>query len=304
MKQLTKQAYNQAVAYLKREARPLEQTLFAYHFEGGSAADVLEALAAFQNADGGFGHGLEPDIRLADSSVITTTIAFQTLREIGAAGDHPLVVNACHYLNSTYQPNQVRWPIVPANIDDAPHAPWWEADGDLAHSAANPRAEIAGYLWDYPEYFAEGIRAVVTNEVERYLQEQPDNMPMHDLLCYVRFWETPTLPPEMRARVLEKLRAIAVNVVARDPAAWREYGLPPLAICFAPDSPFAQDFGPEIEHNLDFLIESQGEQGAWMPNWSWFGLWPEVWTTAQREWSGRITLRNLLLLRRFGRIKQ
>ena len=39
----------------------------------------------FQNDDGGFGHGLEPDLRLAGSSVIVTTVALQHLRVLALA---------------------------------------------------------------------------------------------------------------------------------------------------------------------------------------------------------------------------
>ena len=42
-------------------ARPLEIACYNYHFEKGSANGVLKELSAFQNHDGGFGHGLEPD---------------------------------------------------------------------------------------------------------------------------------------------------------------------------------------------------------------------------------------------------
>lgn len=303
MRQLTKQAFEQARAYLKREARPLEQALFAYHFEGGSAADVLAALATFQNADGGFGHGLEADIRLADSSVIATTLAFQIFRELATPGDHPIVSKACRYVGASYDPQRRKWPIIPPNIEDAPHAPWWVLDGELNRSAANPRAEIAGYLWDYPAHFSPTLREQVTADVLQYLFDQPDTMPMHDLLCYIRFWETKTLPPDVRARLLPKLKAIANAIIDRDPASWSNYGLPPLGICEAPTSPFAEGLQNEIALNLDFIIAKQGENGAWMPNWSWGDQWPEAWTAAQREWSGRITLHNLVLLRRFGRIE-
>ena len=91
MRTLTKSAYEKAVTFLNEQARPLEKALYAYHFANAPASSVLEALAGFQNDDGGFGHGLECDIRLADSSVIATTIAFQRFREIHAPADHPVV---------------------------------------------------------------------------------------------------------------------------------------------------------------------------------------------------------------------
>ncbi len=302
MTRLAKSDYDRAVNYLKDKARPLERARYAYHFEGGSAADLLDALAAFQNEDGGFGHGLEPDFRLGDSSVIATTLAFQTFRELGTASDHPMVVRACHYMNATYDAAAHKWPIVPPNVDDAPHAPWWTYDGELQKSMANPRAEIVGYLYDYAEHFPAALRQELTDAVLSYLLAQPDTLEMHDLFCYLRLSETEGLPAENRARLMDKLKRIVDHSVETRREGWAAYGLPPLAVVASPESPFAEGLEEAIEQNLDFIMAAQTEQGAWMPNWSWGERWPEAWAEAQREWSGVITLGNLLTLKRFGRL--
>ncbi len=77
---LTTTQWENAAVFMQTMARPLEQTLFDYHFSNGSVATVLGQLAKFQNEDGGFGHGLEPDMQAADSSVLATTVALQRLR--------------------------------------------------------------------------------------------------------------------------------------------------------------------------------------------------------------------------------
>ena len=43
-----------AKAFVLEHARPLERVVYRYHLEGGSAADVVAALAEYQNPDGGF----------------------------------------------------------------------------------------------------------------------------------------------------------------------------------------------------------------------------------------------------------
>ena len=53
--------YTTARTFIYRNARPLDIVRWQYHFENGSKEEVLTALAAYQNADGGFGHALEPD---------------------------------------------------------------------------------------------------------------------------------------------------------------------------------------------------------------------------------------------------
>ena len=72
MAMLTRGGFEKARAFIRSQARPIDQGLFAFHFESGSSLEVLRDLEKFQNADGGFGHGLEPDIRLSKSSPMAT----------------------------------------------------------------------------------------------------------------------------------------------------------------------------------------------------------------------------------------
>ncbi len=52
-----------ARGFLAGNARLLDRRRSELFFEGGDAAPVLAALGAHRNADGGFGHGLDPDLR-------------------------------------------------------------------------------------------------------------------------------------------------------------------------------------------------------------------------------------------------
>ena len=96
--QLSIEAQNAARVFVNSQARPLEQALYAFHFQGGEADAVLAALSSFQNADGGFGNGLEPDVQLANSSAIVTTVGLQHLRDLKAGADNLPVQQAMAYL--------------------------------------------------------------------------------------------------------------------------------------------------------------------------------------------------------------
>jgi hypothetical protein len=148
---LTKSAQAQAKDFIFTKGRPLEQALYNYHFEEGPATAVLDALAHFQNDDGGFGNALEPDIRMAQSSVLATTVALQILHQIGSDSQNSLVQGAMRYLMDSYEADNKVWPLIPRHNNDFPHAPWWHDDGNLRRNfgqfLANPRAEIVGYLF-------------------------------------------------------------------------------------------------------------------------------------------------------------
>jgi hypothetical protein len=52
--------------WMYRNARPLDLARWNFHFEKGGIPPVLEALSAYQNEDGGFGHAWKrmPGIRI------------------------------------------------------------------------------------------------------------------------------------------------------------------------------------------------------------------------------------------------
>lgn len=305
--QASSTVWSRAQAFMTTAARPLDQARFAYHFAGGSVEDVYKHLAPFQNADGGFGHALEPDLRLAESSALATSVALQSLRTVQAPADHPLVRNVMRYVVNTYDAVQQRWQIVPASVMDAPHAPWWEFDAELPQRfgqfLANPRAELLGYCYDYSALVPSELIEQLTPAVLTHLERAPDEMEMHDLLCYARLLETRSLPGNVRAPLLAKLTRVVDSVVEREPQRWAEYGLQPLTIVSTPQSPFAALLADVIPANVDFLIAQQHADGSWGPNWTWGGSYPETWPSAEQDWKSALTLSTLQRLHAFRRIE-
>ncbi len=303
MKQLTQAAFQRAKNFIMAHGRALDQKRFEFHFENGSADAVLDALTPYQNADGGFGHSLEPDIRTSASSAIVTTIGFQMLREIRAPVDHTLVQKGIQYFIDTYDEGRQVWHIVPPEVEDAPHAPWWNY-GNSAETfgqfLVNPRAEIVGYLHEFSDGVPTKLLQTLTTAVLKHLYALPDEMEMHDALCCVRLAETETLPD--RDKVWAKLAQAAAQGVARSEEQLAGYVLKPLWLVPSPESPLAAELKDAVEMNLDFEIGQQGEAGSWSPNFSWGDQYPEAWRTAKKEWQSRITVDTLKTLKDFGRI--
>lgn len=304
---MTRDARRRAEAYLAEAARKLEAALYAWEFRGAPSAPILAALAGYQNPDGGFGRALEPDLRIPESSVLATTVALQTLGGLGAGPDEPLVRGAMAYLVGAYAPDRGAWPIIPPHDNSVAQAPWWGYDEDLASRwggfLANPSAEVIAYLYTYPDLAPAGMTDAVADRLLRHLEDQGEALGMHDLMCWARLVQTPTVPEAVRSRALDRLRPLVAAGVDRDRSDWAGYGLQPLMIVSGPESPLAADLAPAVEANLDYLIETQGPDGSWTPNWSWAEIHPEAWAEAQRAWAGVLTLRHLRILRAFGRLE-
>ncbi len=305
MKKLTQAAFQSAKNFIMDQGRELDQRRFEFHFEGGSADAVLTALASYQNDDGGFGNSLEPDIRTSASSAIATTVGFQVLREIRAPAEHPLVRKGIEYFVSTYDKSRRVWQIIPPEVEEAPHAPWWnyeDSPENFGQFLINPRAEIVGYLHEFSDGVPTELLKPLAATLLEYLDSLSDKMEMHDILCFVKLAETETLPNS--EKVWEKLAQAAAPRIAQSPEQLTGYVLKPLWLVSSPESPLAAEFKEEVEMNLDFEIEQQGGDGSWSPNFSWGDQHPETWQIAKKEWQSKFTVDTLKTLRDFGRIEQ
>ena len=73
-----------AARFLAGNGRVLDRRRFERLFAGGDARSVRDAVAAFRNSDGGFGHGLEPDGRTPSQPAGRSAMALGTLDEADA----------------------------------------------------------------------------------------------------------------------------------------------------------------------------------------------------------------------------
>lgn len=291
-----------ARAFLDAHARPLERARVAYRLDGAPADDVLAALVAFQNADGGFGHGLEPDLRSPSSCPFTTSVAFQVLRELDTPGDHPVVTRALHYLRDRFDPATASWAVTPADVADHPHAPWWRPEAATpSGDNLNPRAELLGVYLQYRDHVDAAQLAQLTGAV-RDLLAGDEPIEFHALLCVLRLAETPGLDPAWRDDLRERLVAAAEPSLGRDRAAWKSYGLRPTDLAPAPGTLLYPAFGEVAAEYCEYLLETQEADGSWAPTWSWADDYPDAWREAEREWRGILVERNLMALASYGRV--
>ncbi len=303
MKILTEDQYKRAKTYVERNARPVDSALFRYFFERGEADHVIEQVAEYQNDDGGFGHAIEPDFRLPESSPAATVAAFAYLRAVDAPPAHPVVTRAIDYLLATVDRRRWSWRPVPRTIDDYPAAPWWTYQEWVGRGPAewgNPNAELIAALVAYaplvpPNDLDDAVRAV-----ERALDVLPDAPAMHVFLCFLRLARV--APPTLREQLVRRLRPIVRKITALEETEWWEYSLRPCWVVPRPSAIFYDELADELSRNLDFEIANQTANGSWVPFWEW-GRFPEEWERACKEWTGELTVRTLLTLRAHGRIE-
>ena len=302
---LTSENFNKASNFIRTNARDLDQYLFSFYFENGSADKVLSELSKYQNDDGGFGHGLEPDFITESSSAIATTLAIQYLEKLKTLETNEILKKAIGYFTNSFSNEHQRWRPVQNDVNDSPHAHWWHIDEksgmcSIDQNLDNPTVEILGYLHRYPNSFPALKLEELTQRAIARLKSDED-VTEHSLYCYQVFYSNlgKPLKVQIKPKLFDRIKA-TVNTSVDD---WRTKYVPkPLNFVDGPESPFYNFLRDSVHRNLDFLINTLDANEAWFPTWSW-GQYEKDWEKAKIEWAGKIAVENLVILNKFSKLK-
>ncbi|MBU3128667.1 hypothetical protein LGL55_16200 [Clostridium tagluense] len=305
MKRLPKTLLNQLNTYMNTEVRPLERSIFNYYFNDSSGDDILDSLETFQNSDGGFGNGIEPDFKLIQSSPMATSIGLRYLSKLDNNDRaQKMIAKAVEYLETTFDSNRKGWYSVPSNVNKYPHAPWWEFKNDINmtvidYSWGNPSAELIGYLYKYKEYLNDlDIYSLISYAIAN-LNERTEFKSEHEIFCYIHMYNT--LGKEFSSQLEDVLKLAISQLVNIKESEWVDYVPTPLKFIEMDSTDF---FGIQlkfIDQNLDYLIDKLEEHGKILPTWQW-DKYLEEWEISKVEWMGILTLEALFSLCKFNRI--
>jgi len=287
-------AFTAGERFISKQARLLDRRLFATCFLGAPATGVVDALRGYQNSDGGFGHGLEPDKRCPASLPIDVEVAFHALVTAGAS-DETMVRRACDFLARTAADVGASGAVPPAFpvIEEFPRAAHWTEW--TYEPGINPTAGLVGLLYqlgaDHPwmaqatEYCWEKLESgqvldgVHTfSEALIFLEHVPDRE------------RADRCAAELASRLTE------VPGLHLDPDA-EGYGLSPLHFAPTAKSRWRELFtAGQIEAHLDKLAAKQQPDGGWTISWE-----PPS-KASELEWRGIVTLDALRTLTSYGRL--
>ena len=272
-------------------ARVLDRRVFERLFSGGQAEPVRDAVAAYRNADGGFGHALEPDLRTAASQPAAVEMALRMM-DLADAWDERLVRDAIDWL-ATIAPAEGGTTFVLPTLSQGPHAPWWVApEGNPASLIQT--GQIAGLLYEH--HFAhpwlDGATRFMWSAIDT-LTEPENGYVMFGVLAFLEH-----VPDRARAEAaFDRVGPLLLSrgLVTLDPEAAGETQSP-LDFAPLPDSIARRLFDQgTIEAHLDHLAAAQRDDGGWMFNW------PAWSPAAEADWRGFLTVDALRVLRGNGR---
>jgi hypothetical protein len=302
--------YEKTRTFMYRNARPLDIARWQFHFENGSKEAVLTALAAYQNEDSGFGHALEPDAWNPHSSPIQTWKATEILREIDFSDSrHPVIRGILHYLAGGQDFSGHFWYTAVRSNNDYPHAPWWHIESDsTCHNDYNPTACFAGFIVRFADRNSDLYRlgCRIAKEAAAALLGGDRTNDMHTCGCYISLLNY--------CREAEKFNLFDMNLmenrlietvnksITRNTAEWETcYVCKPSQFFNTPDSIFYSGNMEIAEHECEFIIRTQLEDGSWNIPWGWAG-YPEEWAVSKNWWKADVAVTNMLYLSGMGRL--
>jgi hypothetical protein len=286
--------------FVATHARILDRRRLSFRSEDRDPAPVLAALDAYRNPDGGYGWGLEPDLRSPESQPATAGHAFETFAEIAPA-TAPHAVALCDWLDRVALPDGGLPFALPT---DAPagNGPWWaSADPSVsslqitafvtaaALDLAAHDSAVASHRWlarstDYCLGAIGGIEerpfAYVLEFALRFLDALADSRPSDAARALKRL-----------ARFVPRDGTLAVQGGAEGEA------LRPLDLAPYPGTLSRSLLSDDvIAADLERLAGLQQGDGGWVVDYL------KISPAGALDWRGYVTVRALDVLRRNGAI--
>jgi hypothetical protein len=288
-----------AAGFLAGSARVLDRRRSDLLFGAGGTAPVLAALDGYRNPDGGYGWGLEPDLRSVTSQPAGALHALETLVDTGADGAER-ALEICDWLMTATLPDG-GLPFALPVPDPAACAPFW-AGADPARSSLQLTAVVAATAYrvaaSVPAVAGHQWLAAATEHCLAAVQRIDAGTHAMELAFAVQFLDAAAaVRPEARAAV-DRLRELVpgdglLHVAGGAP----EEFMRPLDFAPLPGGPARTLFAPAVvEAELDRLAAGQQDDGGWTVDFVSYS------PAATLEWRGRRTVEALLLLRANGRL--
>jgi hypothetical protein len=286
-----------AADFLAGSARVLDRRRFDVLFGDGDPAAVLAAVDGYRNPDGGYGWGLEPDLRSRTSQPGGALHAFEAFADVGPVRA-PRAVELCDWLAAVSLPDG-GLPFALQVPDPAACAPFWAgADGSssslqitavIVATAARVAAhdpDVAAHPW-LARATAFCLDAVAAFDHAPHAME---------LAFAVQFLDAVAVTHPEAVDLVAALRGhIPPNGLLHVTGGADDEFMRPLDFAPSPGGPARALFDPAVvAAELDRLARGQQSDGGWAVDFDSYS------PAATLEWRGHRTVQALSLLRANG----
>lgn len=286
-----------AVSFLAGHGRVLDRRRLELVLGGGDVAGLLAALDGYGNPGGGYGWGIEPDLRAPESQPVGAMHALEVLVEIAERGASSgrRVVALCDWLGR-HSLADGGLPLALPVEDPSGCAPFW-VGADHGTSSLQMTAQVAANAQlvarHDPEVAAHPWLARATAWCLDAIAGLDGAPEAHALLFAVRFLDVVAETDSDAAALLERLaRLLPADGVLAVAGGAPDEALRPLDLAPRADGPARRLFAPHvIDAELDRLAARQQGDGGWTVDFESYS------PAAALEWRGYATVGAVSMLR-------
>jgi hypothetical protein len=286
-------------AFMATHARTLDRRRFDVLAGDGAPEAVLSAVDGYRNSDGGYGWGLEPDLRSPESQPGGALHAFEAFVD-AAPATTGRATDLCDWLASVSLPDG-GLPFAFPVTDPAGCAPFWaEADSTtsslhitsavtaMAHRLARHDPAVAGHPW----------LARATNYCLTSIEHMGDPPHALEVMFVLGFLDAIADQHPDAAGLIERVgKAIPASGSMHVDGGQEDEAIHPLDFAPEPDRPVRTLFTEEaVAADLARLAGLQGDDGGWTVDFTSYS------PMAALEWRGYATVRAVSILRSNGRL--
>jgi hypothetical protein len=285
--------------FMATHARVLDRRRFELLDGAADPAGALAALDGYRNPDGGYGWGLEADLRSPESQPGAALHAFEVFADVAPAVS-PHAAALCDWLDSVALPDGGLPMALPSGLT-AGSAPWWQAadpsvsslqitsvTAATAHRVAAHDPAVAEHPW------LERATRYCLNAIEAI-----GDAPFAYVLAFsIGFLDAVHGSRPEAGDLLRRLGAyVPADGRIRVTGGTEDEVLHPLDIAPYPDRPARDLFSDEvIATDLDRLAALQQDDGGWVVDYQ------KISPAGSLDWRGYATVRAIDVLRRNGRL--
>ncbi len=284
-----------ASSFLTAHARLLDRRRLGLLLGETDTSAVLAAVGGYRNPDGGYGWGLEPDLRAPESQPGGALHAFEVFEDIAPATT-PHAAELCDWLAGVTLPDGGLPFALPVN-DSTGCAPFW-VQADPAVSTLHSTAFVAGAALRVAAHDSTVAAHPWLEIATRYCLEAMAAVqaaPHAIELCFaVQFLDAAYETHPEAAELLDRLgRFIPDNGLVHVEGGADDEWLRPLDFAPVPDRPARTLFSPEVV-DADLRRQADGQQGdgGWRVDFASYS------PSAALDWRGYATVRAVSILRR------
>jgi hypothetical protein len=264
---------NHIGSWIHKNGRELELAIWKYHFENGNKEDVVNALMYYQNEDGGFGNGVDPDNWNVNSLPYATLFVINVLNDIEFYDKkHPIYLGIERYIDieSNFPEG---WIFTVATNKDFPHASYYNYDEN--YNKTESIGIILGFCSFIIAHYGESKIYSEVLELADKMLEKLNNDNLGDMgptgyISLVNAMKNAKIEGYDYDKLELRLKELVNNSIQRNPKEWINYGYRPSDYIKSKDSIFYEANKEILNVELDFLYDTLPENDVWPISWSWF----------------------------------